>query len=215
MALLVSLILIAVAEIIFRAVCLGKETLSTPNLGEQIAVLAFASVLLVLLATGKERACFLCYAAWIGYFVLDLVFELPGTVILFITNVLESNIPLVEGLVPFFQLISMLGVIGLGVLLVEYLNDGTIYNGAFNVISLITVSLISISIIGYTVLIFASPIINELFSSTGLELGLRPEQIALAVFNGAYRLTMVFMFTFFAYDSAKHQLKKTFPEEEK
>jgi hypothetical protein len=31
----------------------------------------------------------------------------------------------------------------------------------------------------------------------------------LASFNALYRLTMVFMFTFFAYDSAKMQLKKT------
>jgi hypothetical protein len=31
----------------------------------------------------------------------------------------------------------------------------------------------------------------------------------LATFHDLYRLTMIFLFTFFAYDSAKHQLKKT------
>jgi hypothetical protein len=31
----------------------------------------------------------------------------------------------------------------------------------------------------------------------------------LSTFNSLYRLVMVFMFAFFAYDSAKAQLKKT------
>ena len=31
----------------------------------------------------------------------------------------------------------------------------------------------------------------------------------LIVFNCLYRVTMIFLFTFFAYDSAKAQLKKT------
>ena len=30
----------------------------------------------------------------------------------------------------------------------------------------------------------------------------------LVLFNNAYRLTMIFLFSFFAYDSAKMQLKK-------
>jgi hypothetical protein len=37
---------------------------------------------------------------------------------------------------------------------------------------------------------------------------LNESKIWLDIFNNLYRMTMVFMFTFFAYDSAKHQLKK-------
>ena len=33
-------------------------------------------------------------------------------------------------------------------------------------------------------------------------------ELVLLLLNNLYRITMVFLFTFFAYDSAKHQLKK-------
>ena len=87
---------------------------------------------------------------------------------------------------------GLICIIAIGVILVEYMNDGTIYNRAFNTFSIIAllafVSYVIIAIIGF---------INE-----------GATHYFLAVFNVLYYIAMIFLFTFFAYDSAKAQLKK-------
>ena len=56
-AILVALIIISLAEIIFRATAIGLEAvLTTSNLGEQLAVIALAVTILILTAKGKDRA---------------------------------------------------------------------------------------------------------------------------------------------------------------
>ena len=86
---------------------------------------------------------------------------------------------------------KMIVIIGIGVLLVEYLNDGTIYNKAFNVLCIATVVLLAVSI------------------GTCIYLAITVDTILmLDIFNNIYRLIMVFLTAFFAYDSAKLQLKK-------
>ena len=67
-AILISLIIISIAEIIFRATVIGEAVLTTANLGEQLAVIALAVTILILTAKGKDRACYICYGAWAGYF---------------------------------------------------------------------------------------------------------------------------------------------------
>jgi hypothetical protein len=42
----------------------------------------------------------------------------------------------------------------------------------------------------------------------GMDLTLLQQQVVLVIFNNLYRITMVFLFAFFAYDSAKKQLNK-------
>ena len=42
----------------------------------------------------------------------------------------------------------------------------------------------------------------------GMDLALLRKQGMLLIFNNVYRIVMIFLFTFFAYDSAKMQLKK-------
>ena len=79
-AILLALIIISLVEVIFRAVAMGEAVLTTANLGEQLAVIALAATILILTAKGKDRACYICYGAWIAYFVLDHIFELPGVV---------------------------------------------------------------------------------------------------------------------------------------
>ncbi|MEE0975062.1 MAG: hypothetical protein UH853_05050, partial [Muribaculaceae bacterium] len=79
-AILISLIIISLAEVIFRAVTMGLDAMSTANFGEQAAVIALAVTILILTAKGKDRACYICYGAWAGYFVLDQLFELPGNI---------------------------------------------------------------------------------------------------------------------------------------
>ena len=200
-AILISLIIISLADIIFRALALGLEAvLTTANFGEQVAVIALAVTILILTAKGKDRACYICYGAWIGYFVFDQIFELPG----FITELAvsfkmaPSMIMLEEPSLfhivgPIAQVLSMCCIIAIGVFLAEYMNDGTICNRAFNILCAVTVILIAYSIV-----------------QTGLAAIAQGGKDAwLATFNNLYRLTMVFMFTFFAYDSAKAQLKKT------
>ena len=46
-AILVALIIISLAEIIFRAVAMGEAVLTTSNLGEQLAVIALAVTILI------------------------------------------------------------------------------------------------------------------------------------------------------------------------
>ena len=191
-ALLISLIIISLADIIFRAAALGLEAvLTTANLGEQLAVVVLAATILILTAKGKDRACYLCYGAWIGYFALDQLFELPRVlidVVVFAKNGLGYI-----ALSPAFHVLSMVCIITLGVLLVEYMTDGTICNRAFNIFSVAAI----LSILG-------AIIVNIISIVNGMNI-----QVILATFNNIYRLAMVFMFTFFAYDSAKAQLKKT------
>ena len=83
-AILLALIIISLAEIIFRAVAMGLDAMSTANFGEQTAVIALAVAILILTAKGKDRACYICYGAWAGYFILDQLFELPGNIVGFI-----------------------------------------------------------------------------------------------------------------------------------
>ena len=196
-AILISLLIISLAEIIFRAAVMGFEAiLTTANLGEQLAVVALAITILILTAKGKDRACYICYGAWIGYFVLDQLFELPGVFI----NGLEllaagtGELYLITiALGGVFRLLGMIGVVVIGIFLAEYMCDGTICNRAFNILAVAT-----------CVMILGNVIIPTMVA---IQVG----QIAalLDTFNSLYRLTMVFMFTFFAYDSAKAQLKKT------
>ena len=190
-AILVALIVIALAEIIFRATAMGLEAvLITANLGEQLAVIVLAVAILVLTAKGKDRACYILYGAWISYFALDQLFELPGSIVSSVA-IMGTNITGDISLI--FRIISMVAIVALGVIIWEYMSDKTIYNKAFNILSIVTVLLI-LGSIGIDV----SRIIVE---------GYLPYRV-LVIFNNTLRLVMVFMFTFFAYDSAKHQLKK-------
>ena len=193
---LAALIIISLAEIIFRAAAMGLEAvLTTANLGEQLAVIALAATILILTAKGKDRACYICYGAWIGYFVLDQIFELPSAIIN-LTSAFDPNIDMFAQIMGLSSnmlfVLSSITIIAIGALLVEYMTDGTICNRAFNVLCVLTMVMLLCTVV--------IPAIGAI--ATGL-----PE-VWLAVFNNLYRLIMVFLFTFFAYDSAKAQLKK-------
>ena len=192
-AILISLIVIALAEIAFRIVFAQDSLLDivSYNLGEQLTVIILASIILFFNAKGKDRICYLCYTAWIGYFVVDQMFQLPR-VLIDVVSFASGNIN-TSVLVPAFYLVSLISIIALGGLLIEYMNDGSIYNRAFNALSIVAVLSILASIIVNVVAVINSKEIIVLLSSV----------------HNLYRITMVFMFTFFAYDSAKHQLKKT------
>ena len=195
---LVALILISVAEIIYRAVVAGDRIYTTSNLGEQLVVLGLALIILILTAMGKDRACYILYGAWIGYFVLDQVFELPSAIV---NLVRMADMPL-GGII---RILISISIIGIGVLLAEYMNDGTIYNKLFNVFCLFAVLFVFVAI-------FMS--VNALFdgmSRHSNDMVIREQlkiNVTFDLFNNLYRGAMIFLSTFFAYDSAKKQLNK-------
>jgi hypothetical protein len=191
-AILVSLIIISVAEVIYRAVVANGIAFSTANFGEQLTVIIFALMILIFSATGKDRVCYILYGAWIAYFVMDQAFELPGMVGDLVMNISAPGVA--NSIV--LRLISMLCIIALSALLVEYMNDGSIYNRAFNTLCVITILLHVVSI-GMS-----------FYSIIKIEPDIYQKQNILVIFNNLYRIAMVFLFAFFAYDSAKKQLNK-------
>ena len=198
---LVSLILISVAEIIFRAVIANGIAFATSNFGEQLTVIIFALMILILTAKGKDRVCYILYGAWIAYFVMDQAFELPGMVGDLVINFSQTRMAISICL----RLVSMLCIIALSALLVEYMNDGSIYNRAFNILTVITILLHVVTIVlGTCGIIFGKA--SE--APNGMDLTLLQQQVVLVIFNNLYRIAMVFLFAFFAYDSAKKQLSK-------
>ena len=195
-AILLALIIISLVEVIFRAVAMGEAVLTTANLGEQLAVIALAATILILTAKGKDRACYICYGAWIGYFALDQLFELPGNIVSMITMIasdISLSAPALVIIAYVFKVLSSIGIITIGILIVEYMNDGSIYNRAFNILCIVTV-----------LMILCNAIIPAYGAITD---GLI--EAWLGTFHDLQRLAMVFLCTFFAYDSAKAQLKKT------
>ena len=195
-AILIALIVISLAEVIFRTVAMGLEAiLTTANFGEQLAVIALAVTILTLNAKGKDRACYICYGAWVGYFVLDQLFELPGNIVGFImllAGEITLSSPAISIVMNASTLLSMILTIAIGILLVAYINDGTICNKAFNVLCVGTIVLIffNMALTVYDVIVSANA------------------KFLLATFHDMYRIAMIFLFAFFAYDSAKHELKK-------
>ena len=192
---LLALIVISLAEILSRVLILKGNMLSTSTTGEPLLVIIFATIILILNAKGIDRACYICYGAWLAYFVLNQVFELPGLVSSFIRMLNSANWAFDIGYLAFlFRILSMVTIIAIGALLAEYLTDGTIYNRVFNGLCIATVILI---------------VANIVISICVAIAGLYPMDILIQAINNMSRLTMVFLFTFFAYDSAKAQLKKT------
>ena len=199
-AILVSLIIISVAEVIYRAVIANGIAFATSNFGEQLTVIIFALMILIFSAKGKDRVCYILYGAWIAYFVMDQAFELPGMVGELIMNFSAPGVAISNILL---RLLSMLCIIALSTLLVEYMNDGSIYNRAFNILSVITVLLhvVTIGISGNGLILLSK-------TTSNIDITLHSSYNMLIIFNNIYRIIMVFLFAFFAYDSAKKQLNK-------
>ena len=203
-AILLALIVISLTEVVFRAVALGLDAiLTTSNFGEQLAVIALAVTILILTAKGKDRACYICYGAWIGYFVLDQVFELPGAIAELVRFM--AVMPSLGGII---RILISISIIGIGVLLAEYMNDGTIYNKLFNIFCLFAVLFIFVAI-------FMS--VNALFdgmSRHSNDMVIREQlkiNVTFDLFNNLYRGAMIFLSAFFAYDSAKKTVEQSRP----
>ena len=189
---LISLIVLSLAEIVFRHVFLRGKVSFTANYAETLVVLILALTILIFTLKGKERLCYILYGAWIAFFVLNQVFELSGHFIYIVTTDVWSNANSIINIGLIVHVLSDVGIILMGILLVEYMNDGSIYNRAFNITCVFTFVLLlfSVCISVYNVVVGT------------------PIALLLLVFNNIYRIIMVFLFVFFAYDSAKKQLNK-------
>ena len=195
-AILISLIVLSLAEIIFRHFFLREMISSTANYAETLAVIILALAILIFTLKGKDRVCYILYGAWIAYFVLDQFFELPShfiNVIYSLVNVgAGSDVNSIINIGKIVHVLSYVGVILMGILLVEYMNDGSIYNRAFNITCVLSLVLLLVSV---------CIILYHVFMGF-------PIYLLLLVFNNIYRIIMIFLFSFFAYDSAKKQLNK-------
>ena len=191
-SILISLIIVALAEIIFRAVAVGEAALSTANAGEQFTVIIFAAIILFFTAKGNEKLTYITCGVLIAYFVMDQLFELPGMIANLIANISSPIIAVTIAI----RLLTMVGVVVIAALLAEYVNDGSIYNRTF------------IATYWITVLLHAAAIclsIGCIISGKAPDL---QQDTTLVIFNDAYRIVMVILFVSFAYDSAKLQLNR-------
>ena len=189
---LISLIVLSLAEIVFRHVFLRGKVSFTANYAETLVVLILALTILIFTLKGKERLCYILYGAWIAFFVLNQVFELSGHFIYIVTTDVWSNANSIINIGLIVHVLSYVGIIVMGILLVEYMNDGSIYNRAFNITFVLTLVLLLISV--------CISVFNFVAGS--------PNDLMLLVFNNIYRIIMTILFVFFAYDSARKQLNK-------
>ncbi|MEE0879382.1 MAG: hypothetical protein UH788_08925 [Treponemataceae bacterium] len=189
---LISLIVLSLAEIVFRHIFLRGKVSFTANYAETLVVLILALTILIFTLKGKERLCYILYGAWIAFFVLNQVFELSGHFIYIVTTDVWSNANSIINIGLIVHVLSYVGIIVMGILLVEYMNDGSIYNRAFNITFVLTLVLLLISV--------CISVFNFVAGS--------PNDLMLLVFNNIYRIIMTILFVFFAYDSAKKQLSK-------
>ena len=192
------LIIVSLVEAVFRLACMRESLVTTANAGEPLASAIFAIAIIVLSLKGKDRACYICYGAWLACFVLDQLFGFPGIVAQIVAN--ASDIGVTSIIV---RAIIMLCIVAIGGLLVEYMVDGTIYNRAFNVLCIATAFLIFLDV-AHTICMAAMGMAPE-----GVEVSAFRKDMMLLIFNNLHYILLVFLFTFFAYDSAKAQLKKT------
>ena len=191
-AILLSLIIISLVEIIIRGVYLRDMMGATSNYGEQIITVIFATTILLFSARGKDRICYLCYVAWIAHFVIERIFSIPARLTYLITN--PDNLGITAQISQITYIIAILCIIAIGGVIAEYMNDGTICNKLFNALCVAAIVMLAIGML--------LPFYDVIFNNYDLK-------YALVGFANLNQIVMVFMFTFFAYDSAKAQLAKT------
>jgi hypothetical protein len=201
-AILVTLIATSLVDVLFRAIVMKEAALSIANAGEQVAIIVLAAVVLLFMAKKNDKLSYVACGALVAYFVMDQLIELPGMIGNLIANLSEPAIIISIAI----RLLTMVGIVAIAVLLAEYVNDGSIYNRAFNVVFWLTILLhvasVAFSVVG---LVLTSNLAEVPNAS---ELALLQKQNVLIILNEIYRIIMVVLFTSFAYDSAKRQLKR-------
>lgn len=191
-AILASLFIISLVDVVLRAITFGNMIATSANHGEVLMTAVLSLLLIVFALNGKDRIFHILCGVLLGFFVLEQFMGLP-----YIVSSIFNVWGLFASIVPVIALVSrllgMICIIIIGALLVEYMNDGTIYNKAFNVFCITAVIMLAVSTI---IDIYSSIITGD-------------AHIVISALDTISSITMIFLCTFFAYDSAKAQLKKT------
>ena len=191
-AILASLFIISLVDVVLRAITFGNMIATSANHGEVFMTAVLSLLIIVFALKGKDRIFHILCGVLLGFFVLEQFMGLP-----YIVSSLFTVWDLFASIVPVIALVSrllgMICIIVIGALLLEYMNDGTICNKAFNGFSIAAVLMLAISTI---IDIYSSIITGD-------------AHIVISALDTISSITMIFLCTFFAYDSAKAQLKKT------
>ena len=198
-AILISLFIVSLVETIIRALQPGYAFAVT-DLGEAFAIAILSAVILILTLAKKDRLCYVFYGAFIGWFMLEEALSIPGTVKALADTIAnaEQIAAVIKGSVAIpivsiaIHVLTSIAIVAIGVLVLEYLSDGTICNRAFNAFCIIAV-----------LLLLAAMIINVIGVAS-----VATVEIGLLLLNNFHRIIMIFLFTCFVYDSAKAYLKK-------
>ena len=188
---LAVLFIISLADVILRAITFGNMIATSANHGEVFMTSVLSLLLIAFALKGKDRIFHILCGVLLGFFVLEQFMGLPYIIssIFTVWGLFGSMVPVIALL---SRLIGMICIIIIGALLVEYMNDGTIYNKAFNVFCIAAILMLSVS----TIIDIYSSIISG------------DAHIIISSLDSISSITMVFLCAFFAYDSAKTQLKK-------
>ena len=199
---LITLLVVALAEVLFRAIVMREAALGVANAGEQVAIVVLAAIVLLFMAKKNDKLAYVSCGALVAYFVMDQLIELPGMIGSLAANISISYIAISIAI----RLLTMIGIVAIAVLLAEYVNDGSIYNRAFNVVFWITI-LLHVASIAFCLSAYILPgSAAEVTNAT--DVAMRSNQNILIIFNEIYRIVMVVLFVAFAYDSANRQLKR-------
>ena len=194
-----ALLIVSLIETVVRALQ-PNYAFSVTDLGEPFAIAIFAVIILIYTFMKKDRICYICYITFIGWFLLEEFLSLPGTIKTLADTIINADaiaavangsatMPIVSIVI---HLLTSISIVAIGVLVLEYLTDGSIYKNAFNVFCIIAI-----------LLLLSAIVINIIgFSVAGTV------EIGLLILNNFHRIIMIFMFTCFAYDIAKKQLGK-------
>ena len=201
-SILITLIVTSLAEVLFRAIVMREAALGVANAGEQVAIVVLAAIVLLFMAKKNDKLAYVSCGALVAYFVMDQLIELPGMIGSLAANISISYIAISIAI----RLLTMIGIVAIAVLLAEYVNDGSIYNRAFNVVFWITI-LLHVASIAFCLSAYILPgSAAEVTNAT--DVAMRSNQNILIIFNEIYRIVMVVLFVAFAYDSANRQLKR-------
>lgn len=200
MVFLAVLFVISLTEVILNATLFQDVEFSTylvrSSFSASLATLILAPTLLLIAYLGRDRLLYIVCGGWMAFFVFEQALGLPGEVMSFINlmgNLELTGVNLALKIVSMFiQIATMVCIFVIGCLLVEYLEDGTIYNTSFNILCFFAIMLQLISL-------FIA--ITELLS------GGSNEFILVMTYNLS-RISMIFLLAFYAHNIAKEQLAK-------
>ena len=188
---LAVLFILSVADVILRATIFSNVASTASNYGEVLITAVFSLTLMILALKGKDRVFYILCGIWLSYFVLEQLFYVPLLISSFALAASAFG-TLTPMLALLCRLLGMVCIMVIGGLLVEYMIDGTIYNKAFNCFCIAAVLMFA-----------ASACIDIVASFSAGE-----KFMILSALNSLSNIIMIFLFAFFAYDSAKKQLSK-------